>query len=702
MLNICNRLPAVLLLVVLWMSLWMPAGFQDARTNTPEGQRGPVASSFTFLEVTSPGVQRIAYLNGWADYWPFLRRTSDVEASDTVGKVLQRLDSNFVFMGWNVRDSLLGQVNFRHALRHALDLPGLLPSLYGYTATPRTAFAALQWLNNNVDDHPFNLGNVFTSPAGEHSTVGILLANAFTFVDTEPYGIVNLEDYWKDPLGNVLKSVKLYSPLCTEAPLLYTLAASFVQKLHEVGLNNIIHEGRAIEELIHRLYHERYEEAYGWIARTFLPETREIDILIRMWHSRDDLLGALNAAGVADYAVDLLGDKARSFIYTAQEKLNYFRQLQEKWAGGSLMDRLDVVAQVGREVALSLWPVARESRFSAFKDDILNGVINVFNHFETARNLFENIGSTDGRSVNIIDEKIMLDKNQLGDIPIFNAVGLTRLIVEGGLKVNVYSNRIEPHIWANFQVQLQPAHWLRINLWFRSSERSSDAGEEESYPICWQDGRPYTVDDAIFNWEFLKNHQIPSHLHWTQFLVDVTKIDENSVTVLFNSTNEYLLHDLSETAALLPPQIWDRQWLSTQAILDYHPIDHPYGTDLAPGYSLGPWAANVSTNLLGTGAFIFQTYDPVNLYADLVANRNYWRTTAEIQNEIAEKFYGIGDYNRDGVINVVDLTYVAFAYGTHESDPDYDPDADFNQDGWVNMWDISNAAYHMLWQKEWP
>jgi hypothetical protein len=63
-------------------------------------------------------------------------------------------------------------------------------------------------------------------------------------------------------------------------------------------------------------------------------------------------------------------------------------------------------------------------------------------------------------------------------------------------------------------------------------------------------------------------------------------------------------------------------------------------------------------------------------------------------------FWEVGDYNTDGIVNVIDLTWTSFAFGTYYLDPGYDAGADYNSDNWVNIADVSNCAYHLLWQRE--
>ncbi len=55
----------------------------------------------------------------------------------------------------------------------------------------------------------------------------------------------------------------------------------------------------------------------------------------------------------------------------------------------------------------------------------------------------------------------------------------------------------------------------------------------------------------------------------------------------------------------------------------------------------------------------------------------------------------LGDVNGDGLINIIDLTLVSFAYGSFEGEPDYNPDADLNSDGIIDMQDLVIVARNL-------
>jgi hypothetical protein len=55
----------------------------------------------------------------------------------------------------------------------------------------------------------------------------------------------------------------------------------------------------------------------------------------------------------------------------------------------------------------------------------------------------------------------------------------------------------------------------------------------------------------------------------------------------------------------------------------------------------------------------------------------YWRTSLA------------GDINEDGIVSIVDLSLVGYAFGSFEGEPNYNPDADLNRDGIVDIGDIT-------------
>ena len=65
-------------------------------------------------------------------------------------------------------------------------------------------------------------------------------------------------------------------------------------------------------------------------------------------------------------------------------------------------------------------------------------------------------------------------------------------------------------------------------------------------------------------------------------------------------------------------------------------------------------------------------------------------------------FHEVGDVNRDGYINIIDLSLTAISYFCFEGEPCYNPDADLNCDHIIDMRDIALVGYHYGEQREYP
>jgi len=54
--------------------------------------------------------------------------------------------------------------------------------------------------------------------------------------------------------------------------------------------------------------------------------------------------------------------------------------------------------------------------------------------------------------------------------------------------------------------------------------------------------------------------------------------------------------------------------------------------------------------------------------------------------------YGRGDIDKNGVVNILDLTVVALIFGSDSSQPNFDPDRDVNNDGVINIFDLVTVS----------
>jgi hypothetical protein len=103
---------------------------------------------------------------------------------------------------------------------------------------------------------------------------------------------------------------------------------------------------------------------------------------------------------------------------------------------------------------------------------------------------------------------------------------------------------------------------------------------------------------------------------------------------------------------------------------------------------------------MGTGPFIFQYYDPTNMYDDMYRNENYFMPQADIANFVALTFWQyMGDEDYNGYVDIFDITQISFAYGSWVGGARYNPDANFNRDSRVDIRDLRIASQHLLWHK---
>jgi parallel beta-helix repeat protein len=104
----------------------------------------------------------------------------------------------------------------------------------------------------------------------------------------------------------------------------------------------------------------------------------------------------------------------------------------------------------------------------------------------------------------------------------------------------------------------------------------------------------------------------------------------------------------------------------------------PSKTIVGQGYSL-----NINVTAQNHGAFT-ETFNVI-IYHDKLAV-----PTLE-QREI---FWSMGDVNRDGYIDHIDIDLIAAAFGSNPGDPNWNPDADLNQDSTVDVQDLFICSHH--------
>jgi ABC-type transport system substrate-binding protein len=688
-------------------------------------QPGPVTDILTFQVITGPDAKLAAMTATppTADVWPSLSvpmdlwsslleeknggftRTGDLAILDSIGCLItQEYGFHTGSIVYNIRADQsyrrpevtywpLKDVEFRHALFHSFNHLPIIESIFGYIATPVRSLvprAQSRFYNPAIPAHPFNQGDPFTSSPGEHSSVGILKSVGYTFVDADSSGDVTDTDYWKCPDGSPLPKMEVLTPALASEPASNALVAMIIGDLAKVGL--------AATEA-------NYNKGFAQVTIGF----------------NACMAGAYNGADfdayIVCYGVDKTPDQLYPLLHSSQDSLTYSGR---KNAAGINDTAIDALCET---VKFSLdWNdveiAAKEVQYMLYRPDLPNADNFALAYMCLYSRIYFNaydpnlaciIARSPGYgadnkwtflSVYWAAEPRMVDTNtqviwMLDEAPAtFNSLNastkyeweILAQVYDGLTNVNPYTHHDIPWLASDWTIT-PTATGMEIDITLQDG-------------ATWQDGYPFTPEDVEFCLEFLRDYHVPRYAETWEALDDVVVTGANSVKIITTKASSDLFYDYASLAAILPPQIWDRAWPSDQAVLAYDPTSFAYGTDMAPGYSPGPTPA--PTNLFGTGPWIFQFYNDVTQNGDLCANRAHFLTVQQVNSLKEDMFYEVGDYNRDGIIDVRDITFVSFAFGSMIGDPNYDPGADFNRDGIISIRDLRTVAFHLGWQRCYP
>jgi len=655
-----------------------------------------------FRAIETPDGRLLAAQTEVTDVLPNLVRTSDIEKLGHDGfLVTQDLGFHVGFISYNIREDQsyrrdditywpLHDVEFRHALIHCYDQLGIIPPIYGYIVTPVRSLvppAQSKYHNPAVPEHAYNPGDPFTSQATEHSTCGILKAANYTFVDADGSGDVTDVDYWLMPNGDRLPKMTLWWPLpeysCTFSETERHIA-EFAADLAEVGLAATTANGNHGFYSMGREFNEYLADVYDHLDfdafMIFYSLERLPSHLYSLLHSGEWPWYRRNPAGVNDPIIDELCETVK-FSLDIDEIEAAVKQIQERMYDPTLPN--------ADSFALAYMTLYSRTYFDTYNPN-LRGVVKSPGY-----------GSNNGwtfLNIHWLPETERIEEGKRAAIwtlsgkpdnfnPLYAKTTHEWEIIDRPYdwltNMNPYNHHDIPWLASDWAIT-ETSTGMEIDFTLRDN-------------VYWQDGNLFTAYDIKFCLEFLRDYHVPIYADTWETLVDVVVTDATHFTIVANKASLDLFYDFSGLAPMLPPQIWDRTWASDQAVLDYDPTE---SYNVAPGYTAGPNPP--PTNLFGTGPWVYQFYDAVNMYCDLWKNENYFITNAEIPNLLGDMFWEVGDEGKDGLINVLDSFAVSVAYGCMIGDECYNANADFNSDGIVDMDDLSNTAYHVLWQKEYP
>jgi len=685
----------------------------------------PEMDVLRFVVIQSSQTKSIAMQIGAVDIWPSPSNAMDlcsvpeaqaddlmtdndiITLNDAGFKILQDPAFQVGFIGFNIRDTAtirsyyrpeitywpFADVRFRHALIHCFDQLGILQWDYGFTVMHARSLvpqSQRKYFNPYVPEHLYNPGNPFTSLSGDGSSCGILMDAGYIFVDVGTIGVVDAADYWNCPNGSPLPRMVLWTPLISVAPLSYQHGVEFVTDLGQIGLAattangnvGILNTGRDLNEYLNSVYGTPstsgglFDAFMGFFSFGRLP-----DQLYTFCHSSQDaqpypLRG--NAAGINDATIDSLVETVEYSVDTYEIGVAA-KQVQERLYDPQLAG--------ADNFALAYMCLYHKIHFNAYSPGLegnpeLVGIVSSPGYGSDNKWTYLNINWQGGTPTAV--------NTAVDDAPdSFNPLRVTtsheweilEQVYDGLVGIDPYNHYDIPWIATDWSI-VETVGGMNIYYTIRND-------------VMWQDGYPLTASDIEWCLEFIRDRNVPRYARTIQTLVDVVVTSPTTFYINCSRASIDLFYDFNDLATLLPRQIWDQPWPNDIAVLNYDPT---VAYDVAPGYTPGPTPP--PTNLFGTGPFVFQFYDITNQYSELWGNDYYFMTRVNVQALMTEMFWEAGDQNRDGVIDVLDLSYVGFAYGSFIGEPQYDPNSDFNQDGFIGMKDLVTCSKRLLWQRE--
>jgi len=714
------------------------------RTSLGVEQMGPETDRLRLEVIKSPDPQLIAMQTCEIDVLTDLIRTGDIEALDSDSFTTTAAPGFHIgFIGFNTRANqtyknalhgspiagpVLSDANFRHACFHCYNQEAIVASIYKHIVTPVQSLvppAQSGWRNVDVRQHPYNLGDpledtVYNPVTKENADAcSILRYGGYTYSPTEDNWLTPYDLDGDTVLNDYIPSLRLFTPTYEVAPTSAEHGARFVTDCNAVGIP-LVHDPRELQPYLGLVYGASGVAGGEFdLFMVFHSLGRFPDHLYNFCHSSQDTRinpGAYNGVGIShpglDEAVEIV-----KFDLDHDTKLEAALDAQEM-----LYD-----PETYPEVACSYMLLYSSTYFNAFKPG-MRGIVNSPGYGSDNTWTFLNMHwepdhpneRIDGGNSTIIwCLRVEPERHN----PCFGHTvyvwEIMGAVMDRLIAVNPYTNQDVPWLATYWTIEAPINETITLDSsWYMGYDETAgerilhkSSGENVcivngmkcSYvlrtDVKWQDGNNFTASDAEFNLEFLRNNQIPRYTSTWENIVDV-QATGNDFTVYVNETGQFSLYDFAAVAAMLPPPVWaplDGKPLTE--ILAYDPASNTttptgagprFGTDDCP------------TQLYGTGPYIFEYYDPVGMYAELHANRNYWKSTADIATQKTEMFHDIGDVDRNAEIWGEDKTRYSLAYGCDCYDYCYDADADLNEDCIVDALDGILISWYWGDKKEYP
>jgi ABC-type transport system substrate-binding protein len=716
-------MPTLLLTIILII------GSIPLALSQPTPQRGPAIDVLRLKVVKSLDAQVSQMMGCELDVVADLMRHKDIETLDGAGMTItSALGFHMGHIAFNIRSDqsyrhrpdhalvakVLSDVWFRLALFKCFNQYEAVLSIWErYIVTPIHSLvppAQASWHNPSVPKIWYDPGNKFatTQWPEDDSACGVLRYAGYTYDSS--INNWRTPEAWETELGGKpIPELRCLWPIMAGYPFTPRYLADWIADCRAIGLTRIEEWGASFGWFLEKVFGEADFDMYIM----FWNLDRFPDHIYDMCHSSQDCAlhpWRYNVPGIHDPLLDCLVETVKySLNYT--EKMIACHKAQEM-----LYD------ENYPKCAFVYMQLYSRTDYNAYKAGLM-GAVNSLGYGSDNSWTYLNINWEPGHENERIEGGDSVMIYQLGYEPeLLNscfahtsyAWAIMNRLFDSLIEVNPYTH--EDMLW---MVESWTIEEFTGTITLDSENRylSVPAGGTVDIvdgmkmtfnlrdDVEWHDGNIYTASDAEFNLEFLRNNEIPRYAPMWMPIVDVQAISSTAFTVYSDVTSQWLICDIADAAALLPPPVWS--WLdgkSLSTILGYNPATNTtkptgagprFGTDTCP------------TQLYGTGPFVFVHYYPGAMYTDMPANRYYFKETTEIHDQIVEMFYYAGDVDRDGEVWGVDKARYSQSYGYSLGEPEYDADCDISgpegvPDGTVDAWDGILIAIFWGDKREYP
>lgn len=492
------------------------------------------------------------------------------------------------------------------------------------------------------------------------------------FVDTDADGIRN------DPIyGGNLAPLKFYIRM--DDPMRMRAGQMLAAELQAVGVpvNAIVTERTVCYNQVMVVY-DYHLYTGGWSLST-IPDTY-YDLYSSYTYFGPNIGWSLNYPGFCNYDFDALATEVK-YPATVEDA-----QTAAKEAGKLFLEYCAIVP---------MWSAAAVKAYKTGWTGVVNNALFGIDNGYTFMNMYKADDAkidwgfkSDIEQLNMISSEWLWDHNVLG------------LIYDSMIGTNPF-NAAPTEFWL--------ASAYVGTTWDASGVGGDPDATHQVWTIrsgvTWHDGSAFTRDDVKFTIDFMI--ACGPGVAW-----GFTSVEDVYDVTLGPGADQLTVRMKHKSA-------WSYQWIGGTPIIKkgiWELIQDGAGkTWTDSGFDFmrirqyNPATEDVNSNAIvdiiedGTGPWVFASY-VLGEYVTLDAYTGFYFTQTYIEDRLKDMFhYGAGDADENGVVNIVDIGWITYAFGTsgNPADPPktppipynvYNSAADLDQDGDVDIDDLNVAG----------